>query len=148
MSLSLSSTHPPEAKASILLVADSPSMLRRLRSLLKNDSYQVETAANGAKALERMRSGYAPAIALLDLRTPGGHDLQTLTSLLKLRPDLKVIMFSGEEDPARMQRAVRLGAQVFLTKPVSHLYLSAAVERCLAGAASLPAAKYATAGAK
>jgi len=147
MSLLLSPAQQPEPKASILLVADSPTMLRRLRSLLQGDSYQVVTAATGAQALERMRSGYAPMIALLDLPTPGGDDLRTLTSLLRLSPDLKVIMVLAEEDPAQMQRAVTLGAEVFLTKPVSHLYLSAALERCLAMASS-PASKYAAASAK
>jgi len=57
--------------------------------------------------------------------------LQTLRSLLKLRPDLKVLMCSGVDDPGKMRRAVTLGARDYLTKPIQHLYLSAAVERCL-----------------
>jgi two-component system chemotaxis response regulator CheY len=118
-------------KATILVVDDSPAMLRYLRLLLEIDSYQVETANNGADALRRIRQGYSPAVILLDLQMPGMDGLKTLRRLLKLRPDLNVIMCSGVDDPAKVRQATVLGAKAYLTKPVQHLYLSAAVERCL-----------------
>jgi len=40
-------------------------------------------------------------------------------------------MCSGVDDPAKVRRATLLGAKAYLIKPVQHLYLSAAVERCL-----------------
>lgn len=122
------------AKAIVLIVDDSPEMLRYLRALLELDSYQVETASNGSEALQRVRDGCAPAIVLLDLQMPGMDGLKTLRGLRKLQPDLKVIMCSGVDDPGQIRRAVSLGAQAYLTKPVRHLYLSAALERCLNGA--------------
>lgn len=118
-------------KATILVVDDSPAMLRYLRLILEVDSYQVETASNGADALLRIRQGCSPAVVLLDLQMPGMDGLKTLQRLLKLQPDLNVIMCSGVDDPAKVRRATLLGAKSYLTKPVQHLYLSAAVERCL-----------------
>jgi len=118
-------------KATILVVDDSPAMLRYLRLLLETDSYQVETASNGADAVRRIRQGYSPAVILLDLQMPGMDGLKTLRRLLKLRPDLNVIMCSGVDDPTKVRQATVLGAKAYLTKPVQHLYLSAAVERCL-----------------
>jgi CheY-like chemotaxis protein len=118
-------------KATILVVDDSPAMVRYLRTMLELDSYQVESASNGLEALERLRSGSHPELVLLDLQMPGMDGLQTLRSLLKLRPDLKVLMCSGVDDPSKRRRAVTLGARDYLTKPIHHLYLSAAVERCL-----------------
>ena len=118
-------------KATILVVDDSPDMLRYLRLLLETDSYQVETASNGADAVRRIRQGYSPAVILLDLQMPGMDGLKTLRRLLKLRPDLNVIMCSGVDDPTKVRQATLLGAKAYLTKPVQHLYLSAAVERCL-----------------
>ena len=53
------------AKATVLIVDDSPEMLRYLRVLLELDSYQVETASNGSEALQRVRDGCAPAVVLL-----------------------------------------------------------------------------------
>ena len=125
------SAEPNRPKATILVVDDSPDMLRYLRTMLELDCYQVESASNGHEAVERLRSRSDPGLVLLDLQMPGMDGLQTLRSLLKLRPGLKVLMCSGVDDPRQMRRAVALGAKDYLTKPIHHLYLSAAIERCL-----------------
>ena len=119
------------AKARILVVDDSPAMLRYLRLILEIDLYQVETASNGTDALLRIRQGCSPAVVLLDLQMPGMDGLKTLQCLLKLQPDLNVIMCSGVDVPGQVRRATLLGAKAYLTKPVQRLYLSAAVQRCL-----------------
>jgi DNA-binding NtrC family response regulator len=111
-------------------------MLRYLRIILEIDSYQVETASNGADALLRIRQGYSPAVVLLDLQMPGMDGLKTLQCLLKLKPALNVIMCSGVDDPGQVRRATLLGAKAYLIKPVRRLYLSAAVQRCLGSMAT------------
>ena len=116
---------------SVLVVDDSPAMLRYLRVLLELERYNVETANNGAEALQRLKEGSPAAIVLLDVEMPGMDGLKTLRQLRRLRPDVKVIMCSGVEDPRTARRASRLGAEAFITKPIQHLYLSAAMERCL-----------------
>ena len=90
-------------------------------------------ANNGEEALRWLREGYNPAIVLLDMQMPGMDGLQTLQCLRELRPDFKVIICSGVDDPEKIGQAIALGAHAYLIKPVQHLYLSAAVERCLAG---------------
>jgi CheY-like chemotaxis protein len=125
------SAEPNRPKNTILVVDDSPAMVRYLRTMLELDCYLVETASSGFEAIESLRSGSNPALVVLDLQMPGMDGLQTLRSLLRLRPGLKVIMCSGVDDPGKMRRAVNLGAIDYLAKPIQHLYLSAAVERCL-----------------
>jgi two-component system, NarL family, invasion response regulator UvrY len=120
-----------QAKTTVLVVDDSSAMRRYLRLLLELDSYQVETANNGADALRLLREGFSPTLVLLDLEMPGMDGLKTLRRLLKLKPELKVIMCSGVDDPRKVERAAALGARGYVTKPVKHLYLSAAIENCL-----------------
>jgi CheY-like chemotaxis protein len=127
----MSSAQLNTPKATILVVDDSPAMVRYLRTMLELDSYQVETASNGLEAVERLRSGDTPALVVLDMQMPGMDGLKTLRCLLRLQPDLKVIICSGVHDPAKIRRAVAFGARAYLKKPIQHLYLSAAVERCL-----------------
>jgi CheY-like chemotaxis protein len=119
------------SRRQILVVDDSSDMLRYLRMLLELDSYQVETASNGAEAVQRLLEGYSPAIVLLDVEMPGMDGLHTLRELRRVSPDLKVIMCSGLDDPETARRASLLGAKAYITKPVKHLYLSAAIERCI-----------------
>jgi DNA-binding NtrC family response regulator len=118
-------------KATILVVDDSPEMQRYLRVLLEIDSYRVEIASNGFEALQSLHRGCAPQVVLLDLEMPGMDGLETLRRILEVRPQQKVIMCSGVDDPARIIQAAARGAVAFLVKPVQHLYLSAAIERCL-----------------
>jgi len=129
---------PKSAKPTVLVVDDSAAMRRYLQVLLELDSYQVETASNGTEALQRLHQGCAPAVVLLDLEMPCMDGLKTLGHLMELWPDLKVIICSGVDDPAQARRAASLGAKAYLRKPVQHLYLSAAVERCLGDSSALP----------
>jgi CheY-like chemotaxis protein len=122
------------AHSTILVVDDSPDMRRYLRILLELDRYQVETAGDGHEALRRLDEGCSPALVLLDLQMPGLNGIRTLRRIRKQHPDLKVIICSGEDNPRKLRLAIALGAQAYVTKPVQHLYLSAAVERCLGGA--------------
>jgi CheY-like chemotaxis protein len=118
-------------RATVLVVEDSPELQNYFRLLLELDRYQVEVAGNGEEALDRIQKGCAPRVVLLDLQMPGMDGLETLRILRQLHPAAKVIMCSAVEDPETIRRAISLGAQAYLVKPVRHLYLSAAIERCL-----------------
>jgi CheY-like chemotaxis protein len=132
------STQEVTPRATILVVDDSPDMLRYLRMVLELDSYRVETANNGVEALQRVRNGTVPEVVVLDLQMPEMDGLKTLGRLLKLQPQLKVIMCSGVDDPDQVQQAALLGARAYLKKPVQHLYLSAAVKECLGRGHEIP----------
>lgn len=118
-------------RATILVVDDSPEIRRFLTLALELDHYKVETASSGEEATELLQNGCRATVVLLDLQMPGMSGLDTLRLLRQLRPELKVIMCSAVDNPETMQEAANLGAQAYLVKPIQHLYLSAAVERCL-----------------
>ena len=118
-------------KATVLIVDDSVEMRRYLRVLLELDSYRVETASSGHEALRNLRHGCVPQLVLLDMQMPGMDGLETLRQLYEFRPRPKVIMCSAEDDPRKIAKAASLGAHAYLVKPIQHLYLSAAIERCL-----------------
>jgi CheY-like chemotaxis protein len=118
-------------KATVLVVDDSPGIRRYLRTLLELDSYGVETASNGYEALRRLHFGCAPDLVLLDVQMPEMDGLETLRRLKDFRARPKIIMCSGVDDSDIIHEAVSLGANSYLLKPIQHLYLSAAIERCL-----------------
>src|SRR5437588_12848484 len=97
------STQEATPRATILVVDDSPDMLRYLRMVLELDSYRVETANNGVEALQRVRNGTVPEAVVLDLQMPEMDGLKTLGRLLELQPQVKVIMWSGVFDADRVR---------------------------------------------
>jgi CheY-like chemotaxis protein len=120
------------AAGEVLVVDDTAEIRHYLRRLLELHGYQVETAANGEEAVRLITEGCSAAVVLLDMQMPGINGLETLRALRGLRPDLQIIMCSGVDDPDQIQEARLLGAEAYLVKPVQHLYLTAAVERCFA----------------
>jgi|SRR5579864_1619413 CheY-like chemotaxis protein len=118
-------------KATVLIVDDSLEIQRYLRALLELDSYRVETASSGYEALLSLRDGCVPDVVLLDVQMPEMDGLEALRRLQQCRPKPKVIMCSGLDDPGKIHEALAQGAHAYLVKPIQHLYLSAAIERCL-----------------
>ncbi len=118
-------------KATVLVVDDSPEIQRYLRVLLELDSYRVMVASNGSEALEILRHAPVADVVVLDVQMPGMDGLEVLRRMRKLFPKVKVIMCSGLNDSEKICQALSLGAYAYVLKPIQHLYLSAAVERCL-----------------
>ena len=125
-------------KNTVLVVDDSPEIQRYLRTMLELDSYRVETVSSGPAALQYLRQMSAPEVVLLDVQMPEMDGLETLRRMREFRPKLKIIMCSGEDDPGKVHEAFALGVDAYLLKPIRHLYLSAAIERCLQSAARRP----------
>src|SRR3954462_7247097 len=121
------STKPPL----ILIVDDEPTMLRYLRTLLEVEGYRVETATNGAEAMQRLQQTPTPELLLLDVLMPVMDGLQTLEQVRQLHPQLKVVMLSCVSDTRKVVHAIRLGAQDYLTKPFQKADLDAVIEQCI-----------------
>ncbi|HZQ25374.1 MAG TPA: response regulator [Terriglobales bacterium] len=124
-------------KGAVLVVDDSPEIRKYFQTLLELNSYTVKTANDGMEALELLLQGFTPEIVLLDIDMPELDGLATLERIRMIRPEQKVIMCSGQADPWYAHRALALGAEAYLVKPVRHLYLTAALERCLTPARKL-----------
>jgi two-component system, NtrC family, response regulator AtoC len=135
---------------SILLVDDEPSVLRYTKTLLEIDDYLVETAGSGAEALERMHTGPAPSLIVLDMLMPGMDGLETLESCKKIRPEQKVLMMSCVADTGKVVQAIKLGASDYLTKPFQPPQLQGAIRRALEPSmqANTQATRYTVKGAE
>ncbi len=105
----------------ILLVEDDAIQQRIAQALLSNKlGYSVKCANHGREALSCLQAAPADAISaiLLDIHMPVMNGFETLEHLRKYRPDIPVIMLTGEEDTAQAVRAIKQGAYEYLVKPV------------------------------
>ena len=111
---------------SVLLVDDDADVLRALADYFDRIGYEVGRAATGEAGLEaweRLR----PDVVILDLHLP---DIGGLEVLERLRAQGgSVILLTGQGDIDTAVRAMQLGAEHFLTKPVDLNHLAAATAR-------------------
>lgn len=117
--------------ARLLVVSRESAVLRPLWSIADTNSWQVETAASAWDAMERVQSGVAPHLLLLDLPRGDGDALHILRWLRRLRPDLPVIVICFPEDADRKREATRLGAQEVLIRPFDEAKLESTIGRYL-----------------
>jgi two-component system, NtrC family, response regulator AtoC len=115
----------------LLAVSREPAILRLLWSIGEANSWQLETAGSGWDALDRVQSGFAPDLLLLDLPRRDGDSLLVLRWLRRTRPELPIIVFSYPEDAGHKREATRLGAQDFLVRPLDEKQLEMTLRRHL-----------------
>jgi signal transduction histidine kinase/DNA-binding response OmpR family regulator/putative methionine-R-sulfoxide reductase with GAF domain len=118
---------PRTQPATVLVVDDEPAARELLTRVLVRDGLRVITAANGEEALRLARTT-APNAITLDVLMPG-MDGWSVLSALKADPVLAaipVILLTITEDRTR---GYALGVTEYLTKPVDHARLLAAIAR-------------------
>jgi len=110
-----------EALLAPIVVADDEAPARRalVRSLKEIGFDVVEPVEGGAAAVERLSAGL-PALLILDLEMPevDGFDvLEAVEEMLGEGEYFPVLVVTGNDQWELRQRALRLGAKDFLTKP-------------------------------
>jgi DNA-binding response OmpR family regulator len=109
-----------------ILVIDDDPILREFASVyLSTPEAVVETAPDGNTALDRLLKGQFD-IVLVDIEMPkldGFEIVQRLRAHENLQ-HLPIVMLTGREDIASIDRAYNLGATSFVTKPVNWRELS------------------------
>ncbi len=107
-----------QKKKRILVVDDDEDILETLKSLLTKKGYIVDTAKNGAMAIQ-MSEMTPYNLALLDVMLPDMEGTQLLVKLKPTTPRMRKIMVTGHASLENAVRAVNMGADGYLIKPVS-----------------------------
>jgi CheY-like chemotaxis protein/tetratricopeptide (TPR) repeat protein len=108
--------------ANVLCVDDDRSLCQIVSRALQSEGHSVRSAHDGQAALDAIQEE-CPQMVLLDLVLPrrdGFEVLEAIRAMPSPASDLPVVLVSGATPTkASRQRARRLGASDFLTKPVS-----------------------------
>jgi FixJ family two-component response regulator len=118
--------------ALVHVVDDDASFRTAIERRLKNAGYKVAIYPSAQDLLDRLPRESELGCILLDVRIPGlsGPGLQARLS--ELGSTLPIVFLTGYADVRTTVRAIKAGAEDFLTKPVSSEELLGAVERALA----------------
>jgi two-component system response regulator MprA len=125
----MSQAAPGPADAPVLVVEDDRRTRETIRWVLEDAGFVVETAADGRRALERATSA-RPAVIVLDMMLPiqdGAAVADGLRAAYGEPPPILLLTADGRPQ----QKARRLGAYAYLSKPFEVDDLIAAVRRGL-----------------
>lgn len=105
---------------SVLIVDDEPMARTLLRLMLVRAGFHVSEAEDGYDALEKVRKNQ-PDIILLDVMMPGMDGFAVCEKLRSeaVTAELPIIMLSAKTDLDSINKGLRAGATVYLTKPIS-----------------------------
>ena len=123
--------------ASILVIDDDRSVLATIKLLLERAAHTVEAADNSRSGL-RLLEARSFDLLIVDIFMPGMDGFETMKLVHQSRPDMPVIVISGqqfrlasERRPDFLHMATRLGAVSSLQKPFKPFELLAAVSASL-----------------
>jgi len=111
----------------MLVVDDEIEICDFLKTFFEERNYRVFTAMTGESAI-RLVDQESPAIVLLDIKMPGIDGIEVLKRIKTFHPETKVIMVTAIETRDKIDEATRLGADNYITKPLSLEYLETDVK--------------------
>jgi FixJ family two-component response regulator len=114
----------------VFVVDDDVSIRESLESLLRHEGWQPETYASAPEFLARPRV-QTPSCLILDVSLPGLNGLDLQKRVAVERTEMPIIFITGHRDVPMTVRAMKAGAQDFLTKPFSDEVLLAAIRQAL-----------------
>jgi len=110
------STKTGSSRPRILVVDDEASVRDVLSKTLSLAEYEVEVAADGRSALERLKL-MPYDLLITDLKMPGVDGLTLIREARRYHPDLPVIVITGFSTEASAIEAINLGVSGYLIKP-------------------------------
>ncbi len=118
----------------ILFIDDDPTLVAVAAKMLKSLGYSVTSANDSLAALEIFRNHADDFdLVITDQTMPGMPGSELITELMKIRPDIKVIICTGYSSIIDKEKAAEFGFKDFLLKPYKFEILARTVRRALDG---------------
>lgn len=108
----------------VLVVDDEADIRDSLQELFQDEGYAVKTAANGAEALDSLRSDTLPCIVILDLLMPGVSGNEVYEAMQRDPRLARIPVIVSTSDPSRAPSGV-----LIMKKPVNLVRLLDAVRQ-------------------
>ncbi len=118
------------AKGRVLVVDDEANARNALAEILRDEGYAVETAADGFKALPKLRD-FSPEVVLTDLKMPGMDGVELMGKVREHDQEVGVIIMTAFGAVDTAVQAMREGAADYLTKPLNADELLVVLSRTL-----------------
>ena len=101
----------------VLVVDDERAVRESLRRALELEGYEIELAADGREALERLEAEAQPDAVILDVLMPGVDGLEVCRRLRRSGSRLPVLMLTARDAVENRVAGLDAGADDYVTKP-------------------------------
>ena len=101
----------------ILLADDETTFRKTFAKILGEEGMSVTEVENGIDAIDAItKESYA--VALLDIQMPGADGIKVLREIMRVRPQMRVLMMTAYGSIEMAVEAIKLGACDYVMKPV------------------------------
>ena len=121
--------YAPGSTLTVLVVDDDELIRTSIQTQLDHLGHTTILARSGEEALVKFQASFEPDIVVLDVNMPGLGGLKTLPIIRSLRPQLPVILATGQVDPVVSTLAETYPDVGLLPKPFTILDLKQQLER-------------------
>ncbi len=102
----------------IMVVDDSPFASKQVKDIVESNGYEViGYARNGEEGIELYKELH-PDIVILDIIMPGIDGLETAEILMKVDPDVRIMMLSSLCDAGTLEEVRSIGVRYLIPKPL------------------------------
>lgn len=117
-------------KYKVLVVEDSPTMNKMLRTMLSRIGYNIFAAENGEEGIQKFEEN-KPDLVLLDLILPDMNGVEVLRKIKEIESTAMVIIVSANADIRLAIEAMKYGAYDYIMKPFNNVELLKMVKDAL-----------------
>ncbi|MFO7899537.1 MAG: response regulator, partial [Planctomycetota bacterium] len=123
-------THGTADRPSLLVVDDERNICALLRELLDEEDYRIDTCLSGREAVEKMDARPYDMV-ISDLKMPGMSGTELIRTIKDRWPETTAVLFTGYATVETAVKAMRYGADDYVTKPFNIEELRKVVSRGL-----------------
>jgi len=117
-------------QARVLVVDDDPILRTQLKHLASKFVSEIEVAADGQEGLELWRT-WQPNVIVTDIFMPRMSGLEMSETIKSEDPDAQIIVITSDKDSEGLRRALAIGVERYISKPVDMLLLADAIGKCV-----------------
>jgi DNA-binding NtrC family response regulator len=117
--------------STILIIDDDDQLRASFKKLLTAEHYHAVDAASGESGLEKLYSGLAPDLVVIDIRLPGINGIETFEQIHRMDPKLPVIIMTAYGTTETAIEATKMGAFDYVLKPFDVPDMLAVIQQAL-----------------
>ena len=117
----------------IFLIDDSVTMLMSLTQTLEMSGFKVESAQDGAQAIDKLKGMSKPDLIITDINMPNMNGIEFIKAARTFLRFTPILALTTESQQTKREEAKKLGATGWLVKPVGGQDLIRVIKQVLPG---------------